>query len=156
QDVFILPTRSEGFPVALVEAMSAGLVPIVSDIESGVPEVVDGTTTGLTPPVADVPAFAAALEALVGDRSRVEAMSAAARAQVVTRFEIGARVQAYQDLYARWRELYRPVAGIEHLTYGSRLDQPWIPNTLVRTIRPARKAWQKRRATRVRRKENTR
>ena len=41
QDVFVLPTRAEGFPVALVEAMGAGLVPVVSDIESGVPEIVD-------------------------------------------------------------------------------------------------------------------
>ena len=40
QDVFVLPTRFEGFPVALVEAMGAGLVPVVSDIASGVPEIV--------------------------------------------------------------------------------------------------------------------
>ena len=39
QDVFVLPTRFEGFPVAMVEAMAAGLPAVVSDIPSGVPEV---------------------------------------------------------------------------------------------------------------------
>ena len=39
-DVFVLPTRFEGFPVSLLEAMSAGLEPVVSDLPSGIPEVV--------------------------------------------------------------------------------------------------------------------
>ena len=53
-DVFVLPTRAEGFPVALVEAMACGLVPVVSDIPSGVPEVVDDGRNGFRPPVGDV------------------------------------------------------------------------------------------------------
>ena len=39
-DVFVLPTRVEGLPVALLEAMGCGVVPVVSNIESGVPDVV--------------------------------------------------------------------------------------------------------------------
>ena len=61
QDVFVLPTRFEGLPVALVEAMAAGLPAVVSDIPSGVPEIVDGGVNGERPPVGDVPAFAVAI-----------------------------------------------------------------------------------------------
>jgi glycosyltransferase involved in cell wall biosynthesis len=43
-DVFVFPTRFEEFPVALLEAMSTGLVPVVSDLPSGVPEVVSEQT----------------------------------------------------------------------------------------------------------------
>ena len=111
QDVFVLPTRFEGFPVALVEAMGAGLVPVVSDIESGVPEIVDDGHSGECPPTGDVTAFADAIARLDGDRPRLEAMSAAARQTVEDRFDIRDRVTDYQALYARWEELYRPVAG---------------------------------------------
>jgi glycosyltransferase involved in cell wall biosynthesis len=135
-DVFVLPTRYEGFPVALLEAMAAGVVPIVSDIESGVPEVVDDRT-GVRPPVGDVRAFADAIARLGDDRARLEAMSAAARADVAARFDIRDRVADYQALYARWRELYRPLAAPRHLQYGSRLDRAWLPNPVVRLVRSA-------------------
>jgi len=137
QDVFVLPTRHEGFPVALLEAMAAGLPPVVSDIVSGVPEVVEPGVNGERPPVGDVRAFALALAALDRDRSRLAAMSSAARQTVATRFDIRDRAADYQALYARWRELYRPHGPGSHLTYGSRLDQPWIPNSLVRFVRSA-------------------
>ena len=135
QDVFVLPTRVEGFSVALLEAMAGGVVPVVSNIPSGVPEVVAAGVTGECPEVGDVRAFAAAIAALDRDRARLDVMGAAARQRVVDRFDIRARVADYQALYARWRELYRPLAARRHLRYGSRLDQPWIPNALVRLVR---------------------
>ena len=140
QDVFVLPTRFEGFPVALVEAMAAGLVPVVSDIPSGVPEVVDPGINGERPPVGDVGAFAAAIARLDRDRGRLESMSALARDAVASRFDIQDRVADYQALYARWPELYRPHGAGSHLTYGSRLDHPWIPNPIVRLVRTAMRA----------------
>jgi glycosyltransferase involved in cell wall biosynthesis len=137
QDLFVLPTRVEGFPVALVEAMGAGVVPVVSDIPSGVPEIVTSGVTGERPAVGDVRAFAAAIAALDHDRARLDAMSAAARRTITERFDIRDRVAAYQAVYVRWRELYRPLAARRHLQYGSRLDRPWIPNALVRFVRSA-------------------
>jgi glycosyltransferase involved in cell wall biosynthesis len=137
QDVFVLPTRFEGFPVALIEAMAAGLPAIVSDIPSGVPEVLRDQINGEAPPVGDVAAFAAAIARLDRDRPRLEAMSVRARHEVEHRFDIHDRVADYQALYARWRELYRPHGDGSHLTYGSRLDHPWIPNPLVRLVRTA-------------------
>jgi glycosyltransferase involved in cell wall biosynthesis len=139
QDVFVLPTRHEGFPVALVEAMGAGLVPVVSDIASGVPEIVD-RTNGVRIPVGDVKACTAAVASLAADRGRLEAMSAAARRVVVERFDIRDRARDYQALYARWRELYSPIPPGRHLQYGSRLDQPWLPNPVVRLMRTAMRA----------------
>ena len=137
QDVFVLPTRHEGFPVALLEAMSAGLPAIVSDIASGVPEIVDSGVNGERLPVGDVRAFAGAIAGLDRNRHRLETMSAAARQSVERRFDIRDRVADYQTLYARWRELYRPLGSGSHLQYGSRLDHPWIPNPVVRLVRTA-------------------
>ena len=127
QDVFVLPTRFEGFPVALIEAMASGLVPIVSDIPSGVPEIVHAGVNGEQPPVGDIAAFASAIAGLDRDRDRLEAMSAEARA-AARRYDIHDRVADYQALYARWPDLYRPHGAGSHLTYGSRPHSDhWIP-----------------------------
>lgn len=133
-DVFVLPTRAEGLPVALAEAMGAGLVPVVSDVASGVPELVEPGSTGYRPPVGDVAAFAAALVDLATNRERLEQMSRAARALALARFDPVSRVAAYQALYARWRELRRPWRPAP-LPYRTRLDRPWLPNAVVRRVR---------------------
>jgi glycosyltransferase involved in cell wall biosynthesis len=136
-DVFVLPTRSEGFPVSLLEAMGAGVVPVVSDIESGVPDLVDPGLTGLLPAVGDIDAFVDAIEQLAANRAALEEMSARCRALIETRYDIRPRAAAYQALYARYEELYRPLSLDARLQYGSRLDRPWLPNSLVRLIRSA-------------------
>jgi glycosyltransferase involved in cell wall biosynthesis len=139
-DVFVLPTRTEGLPVALLEAMGSGVVPVVSNIASGVPEVVDSGVTGLLPEVGDVRGFADAIARLSEDRALLERFSASGRKLVTERFDIRDRVKDYQALYARYAELYRPLPADAALQYGSRLDQPWMPNTLVRLVRSALRA----------------
>ena len=140
-DVFVLPTRREGFPVALVEAMAAGLVPVVSDITSGVPEVVTHGETGFRPPVGDVAAFADAIAALNRDRPLLDRMSEAARSVVAEKFDARAAARGYRQLFDQWRERRRPREA-SPLPYGSRLDQPWMPNPVVRTVRSVVRQWQ--------------
>jgi glycosyltransferase involved in cell wall biosynthesis len=139
-DVLVLPTRVEGLPVALLEAMGSGVVPVVSDIDSGVPEVVTTGVSGLLPAVGDIEGFAAAIACLDADRPLLERMSAAARRTVEECFDVRDRVVDYQALYARYTELYKPLAGDATLHYGSRLDQPWIPNPFVRLVRSTLRA----------------
>jgi len=135
-DLFVLPSQGEGLSVATVEAMSAGVVPVVSDLPS-MRELVDGVTTGLRAPVGDVGQFTQAIATLSRDRERLEAMSGAARALVLARFDIAARAPAYQDLFARWEELRRRRPAVPPRSVGSRLDRPWIPNAVVRLVRSA-------------------
>jgi len=49
-------------------------------------------------------------------------------------------VAAYEALYARYDELYQPLSIDARLQYGSRLDRPWLPNSLVRLVRTAVRA----------------
>ncbi len=134
-DVLVMPSRSEGLPVALLEAGAAGVVPVASDLASGVPEIVHRDETGFRVPVGDCAAFARAIQALASDRPRVEQMSGAIRALVARDWDIRARALEYQALFERWDELRRPRARRTQRQYGSRLDRPWIPNRLVRTVR---------------------
>ena len=134
-DVFVLPTRWEGVPVALLEAMGVGLVPVVSNVESGVGEILRDGVTGLMPAVGNPAAFADAIAALDADRAKLESMSSAAVAYVKTNHDVRERTDAYQALFARYRQLKRPRTRKGALLYGSRLDRPWLPNTAVRTVR---------------------
>jgi glycosyltransferase involved in cell wall biosynthesis len=134
-DVFVLPTRYEGVPVALIEAMSIGLAPVVSHVESGVTEILTEGKTGLMPPVGDIAAFADAIATLDRDRGLLESISDAAWRYVASAHNMRERTDAYQALFARYRELRRPRPAGVVVPYGSRLDRPWIPNVAVRTVR---------------------
>lgn len=139
QDVFVLPSQAEGLPLALLEAMSVGLVPVVSDLASGIPEVVREGVTGRRLPVGDVEGFARAIAALDRDRSELQTLSTAARELVHDHFGIARQAAGYEELYLRWRELRRPKRGTRRVPYGSRLDRPWIPNRFVRFVREHRR-----------------
>jgi len=133
-DVFVLPSRVEGLSVATVEAMSAGLVPVVTRLPS-MCEIVEDNRTGVLVDVGDVEAFADAVARLDRDRDRLNTMSCAARSLIAERFDIRDRAAGYQNLFSRWRELHRPRPATMPISYGSRLDRPWLPNPLVRLVR---------------------
>lgn len=134
-DVFVLPTRFEGFPVSLLETMGVGLVPVVSHLPGGISEVVRDGVTGYHPPAGNADAFAEAIRELDAERDLLETMGRRCRALVSDEFDIRERVRGYQNLFARWRELRRERSSKLSLPYGSRLDKPWIPNALVRLFR---------------------
>lgn len=132
-DVLVFPTRFEGFPVALLEAMSVGLVPVVSDLPSGVPEVVSNDT-GFRVPIGDIDAFVRSIKKLDEDRRLLENMSLRARERAAD-FDIKVRAPAYHNLFAKADEFKRPWQGPMRLKLGSRLDHPLFPNVLVRSVR---------------------
>lgn len=80
--VFVLPSRFEGMPNALLEAMAAGLAVIVTDASPGPLEVVEQGVSGLVVPSDDPVALAAAMESLASDPDRCRRMGDAARARI--------------------------------------------------------------------------
>jgi glycosyltransferase involved in cell wall biosynthesis len=71
----------DGIPVALMEAMAAG-VPVVSTRLSGIPELVEDGRSGLLVPPDDAAALADALHRLLADDSLAAALALRARARV--------------------------------------------------------------------------
>ncbi|HXT22244.1 MAG TPA: glycosyltransferase family 4 protein [Thermoanaerobaculia bacterium] len=86
-DVFCLPSTYEGLPLAILEAMAAGL-PVVATAVSGNPEAVEDGVTGLLVPPESASALAEALIALLADPERRRRMGEAGRARVAERFGI--------------------------------------------------------------------
>jgi glycosyltransferase involved in cell wall biosynthesis len=88
-DIFLLASDYEGLPLSLLEAMGNGLVPVVSDLKSGIPEVVD-QSNGRLVPANDVAGYARAIIHLHEHRDELAAKSATARTRVKKEFSVTA------------------------------------------------------------------
>lgn len=95
-DVVVLSSINEGTPVAVIEAMAAG-IPVVSTAAGGVVDVIEDGVTGRIVPVGDVDGFADALLAVCDAAQRGRVGAAARRA--VARFDHTRLVDDIERLY---------------------------------------------------------
>jgi glycosyltransferase involved in cell wall biosynthesis len=96
-DVFVLPSRSEGSPNVLLEAMAAGK-PIVATTVGGVPEIVDARSAALVPPD-DAGALAAALVKLLAFPDLASRLAAGAK-DAASRFTPDQRAARVLSIYS--------------------------------------------------------
>jgi glycosyltransferase involved in cell wall biosynthesis len=96
-DIFLLASDYEGLPLSLLEAMGCGLVPVVSDLPSGIPEVVDDTTGKRIPPE-EIEAYADAILWLHEHRVDMARLSQNARERVRRDFSIGAMTDRWLNV----------------------------------------------------------
>ena len=101
-DVFLMPSGSETFGLAALEAMSCGVPVVASDI-GGLPELVVDGETGYLCPLGDLDAFAERAARLLGSEEHQADMAAAARRRAVEVFDIEKVVPRYEDYYERVR-----------------------------------------------------
>jgi glycosyltransferase involved in cell wall biosynthesis len=95
-DVFVLPSRDEGFGLVFLEAMAVG-VPVVGTRVVGSEDAVEDGVTGLLVPYADAPALARAIQALLDDPElarRLKECAAERVRRLYTREQCAARVEA--------------------------------------------------------------
>jgi glycosyltransferase involved in cell wall biosynthesis len=97
-DLFVLPSRAEGLPLSICEAMLAGLPVVATDVGS-VREIVEDGVTGLLVPADDAAALTAAIRSLLDDPARRAAMGAAGRARAAAEFTVDAMAQRYEAIY---------------------------------------------------------
>lgn len=97
-DLFMMPSETEGLPIAGIEAMAAGC-PVVGFDVGGMSEVVDNRRNGLLVPANDADAFVAAVLALVEDEARREQYARHARVST-ERFSVERHVHDLVACYA--------------------------------------------------------
>jgi glycosyltransferase involved in cell wall biosynthesis len=97
-DVYALTSRSEGFSIALVEAMASGL-PVVATRCGGPEQIVRDGETGIMVANESVEEIAAAIERLRRSATDCRRLGSAARADVAHRFSLEAQIRAYDRVY---------------------------------------------------------
>ena len=110
-DCFLMPSRVEGLPYALLEAMAAEVYPLATPV-AGIPEVLSDPAVGDLVPVDDIEAWAAAMGRVLAmpDAERHRA-GAAGRAHVVQHFDAGRQYQEFAELLEKFRYSWRPWVG---------------------------------------------
>lgn len=97
-DIFVLSSNWEGNPLAVMEAMAAGL-PVVGTAVGGVPELVESGRQGILVPPGDCAAFTRAMQALLDDPGKRKGMANAAQARATAEFNVDRMVQGYESIY---------------------------------------------------------
>jgi glycosyltransferase involved in cell wall biosynthesis len=96
-DVLILPSRSEGVPLVLLEAMACAR-PVVASRVGGIPQIVDATCGILVDSTQPAAAFAAALDLLLRDPDRRDFMGHAGRKRVEASYDLRTARAAYAEI----------------------------------------------------------
>jgi L-malate glycosyltransferase len=98
-DVFLLPSATESFGLAALEAMACE-VPVVASRVGGIPEVIDDGVTGFLHVPEDIDGMADSIMRLVGDPALHTRIAAAARQVALDRFSAARIVPMYEAAYA--------------------------------------------------------
>ncbi len=138
QDVFLLLSDYEGLPLALLEAMGMGCVPVVSDLESGIGELVNDDC-GITIPLGDIDHAVTQLKRLESDRELLSRLSSNASSLVRKKYSATRMARAYLDL-AESTALQIPdwdswAAKKPAINVPLLVNKKWLYSPLLRVIR---------------------
>ncbi|MBT3233997.1 MAG: N-acetyl-alpha-D-glucosaminyl L-malate synthase BshA [Calditrichaeota bacterium] len=97
-DLMIMPSESESFGLAALEAMASGTPPITSNA-GGLPEVILDGETGCTVPIGDVALMVSKAYNLLTNDTELATMSHRAREWAFNKFNIGKAIDQYEQYY---------------------------------------------------------
>ena len=101
-DVFVMPSGSESFGLAALEAMACSVPAICSDV-GGLPELLGDSAGGCLCPLGDIDAFTECAHRILTDDELQAHMAEAARARAVDTFDIDTIIPHYEAYYERVR-----------------------------------------------------
>ena len=134
QDIFLLPSLAEGFPVSLVEAMKAGLVPLVTNWAGAVDELVTPGVTGYYFLAGASKDYADCIRMLHKDRRLLQILSGNSIERANRLFDPVENTRRIEELFiaitAKNRNHKKKIK-----IYGSRLDRKRMPNIVTSIYR---------------------
>ena len=138
QDIFVLPSRLDGLPVAMLETMSKGIVPVMYKFNPGISKVIE-KDIGFIVEVGDNNSISEYISQLHYDRSLLRRMSEQARAKVVNEYDIKEQAKKYLHLYENIRPSPRKGKWKSLSTVHGRQFHPLIPGFVVQIYKKFRR-----------------
>jgi glycosyltransferase involved in cell wall biosynthesis len=96
-DLVVIPSRTEGLPNVLLEAIGCG-VPVVSTAVGAVPDVLSGSEAGIMVPIEEPNALADAIHRMLDHRQ--DSAVVRSQEQLKARFSLESRVESHIRLYS--------------------------------------------------------
>ena len=131
---FILPSLNEGMPVTLIEAMKAGVIPLVNNIEGGIQELVTDAVTGFKISNNEPAGYTDCISKLSEDKNLSGSISGTCIATANKLFDPHQNTRLIEDEICKTFLAPRKSKKAKKI-YGSRLDQKWMPNIITKSVR---------------------
>lgn len=132
--VIILPSIAEGMPLSLIEAMKAGVLPLVNDLPGGIQELVINETTGFKIAENQPSGYINQIMKLAANNNAVEAIQKHAMELSNRLFNPITNTINLDKLFLKV-SIEQPKIKKSERIYGSKLDQQWIPNFITTFFR---------------------
>ena len=130
---FVLPSKAEGMPVSLIEAMKAGVVPIINNLEGGIDELIKNGINGFKIDNNEVDEYVSKLFWCASNRATLKHISSSTKQYAEQLFNPQINTAAIESEIVKMT-LSKKLR-IPQKVYGSKLDQPWISNKIVLFLR---------------------
>ncbi len=132
QDVFVFPTTFEGTPVAILEALSCGVVTIVNDLPGGIRDIVTDKI-GFRCSGNSIEAYANFIIKLISDKILLNEMQQNCFALANSTYNVENNADKYVELFLKFKTLLRkdksPIRKLK------KLDKPFFPNWVTTSVR---------------------
>lgn len=132
QDIMVFPTSFEGTPVAILEAISCGVVPIVNDLPGGIRDIITGAI-GFRIKANATEAYAEIISHLSLDKTALMKMQQCCYALANEHYNIENNADDYLELFLKYKELARTERSSVRLL--NKLNHSFIPNWITQKIR---------------------
>jgi glycosyltransferase involved in cell wall biosynthesis len=132
QDIFILPSHSEGLPVSLIEAMKSQNVPLITSWDGAETDLIINNQTGFVLPDSAYP-FANIIYDLYANRNKLEKIGLNAMEKANSFCDPYISVSKLETILLT-TQLKLTLPPLQKV-YSSRLDGKWIPNTFTKIVR---------------------
>jgi glycosyltransferase involved in cell wall biosynthesis len=104
-DVYVLPSRREGLPIALLEAMSSGVACVATRLTGSTDSIIQDGTSGRLVEVDDLDGYTRAIAGLLRDPELARRLGAGARTRILERYSI-------RQTAEQWLAAYHEVIGV--------------------------------------------
>jgi glycosyltransferase involved in cell wall biosynthesis len=103
-DIFVMPSLTEGMPMALLEAMAAAK-PVISTSVGSIPQVIEQNHSGILVPPGNIHALTIALEGVLADLSSAQEFGQNARERISKYYSASLKAREYIEIYKQYFRL---------------------------------------------------
>ncbi len=130
---FLLPSKAEGMPVSIIEAMKCGVIPLVSNLDGGIQELIIENVTGFKIKIDDSLTYANKIEFLIKNELDAKRMRNNCIEFSKKMFHPILNTSIIEENIIEVTSISKRKKAKK--IYGSRLDNPFIPNFITKYLR---------------------